>query len=142
MDSSPLPTAGAAPSADADTLAAVLVWGDNRYGELGDGTTTQRDTPEVISLPGDVSATMVAAGGHFSLAASSDGKIYAWGDNSYGQLGDGTITQRDKPTLIALPGGVAATAVSAGTVFSLALGSDGKIYAWGDNSYGQLGNGT
>jgi alpha-tubulin suppressor-like RCC1 family protein len=135
-------------SAGADSALAlgsdghVYAWGQNSSGQLGDGTTTSRDTPEEISLPGGVTATAVSAGNQFSLALGSDGNIYAWGDNISGQLGDGTTTSRDTPEEISLPGGVSATAVSAGDEFSLAVGSDGSVYAWGNNSDGQLGDGS
>ena len=120
----------------------IYSWGDNRYGELGDGTTTDQSTPEKITLPGGVTALSVSAGNDFSLAVGSDGDIYAWGDNGYGELGDGTTWNQSTPEKITLPGGVSATSVSAGFYYGLAVGSDGDIYAWGENYYGQLGDGT
>lgn len=82
----------------------------------------------------------------YSLAIGSDGNAYAWGSNQYGQLGDGTTTKRSTPVVVKKPYGVAAdftyVQVSAGGYHSLALGSDGYVYAWGLNSHGQLGNNT
>ena len=82
----------------------------------------------------------------FSLAVGSDGNAYAWGSNYYGQLGDGTTTQRNTPVPVLKPAGVSAdftyVQVSAGNGHSLAVGSDGYVYAWGGNDYGELGNGT
>ncbi len=87
----------------------------------------------------------------FSLAIGSNGQVYAWGLDTYGQLGGGTDTDSTAPEpipeQIALPGGVTETAVSAGggsgdNGFSLAIGSDGHIYAWGYNAQGALGDGT
>ena len=82
----------------------------------------------------------------FSLAVGSDENAYAWGDNWYGQLGDGTTTQRTTPVKVSKPEGTPAdftyVQVSAGSRHSLALGSDGNAYAWGDNGDGQLGDGT
>ena len=87
--------------------------------------------------------------GSFSLAVGSDGNAYAWGDNSYGQLGNGTFATRttlvmvqkpDRKTYPDVPANFTYVQVSAGGEHSLALGSDGYVYAWGDNSYGQLGN--
>ena len=82
----------------------------------------------------------------FSLAVGSDGNAYAWGGNSYGQLGDGTTTNRTTPVKVKKPAGVSTDfnymQVSAGWQHSLGLGSDGYVYAWGGNSYGQLGNNT
>ncbi len=75
-------------------------------------------------------------------AATPSGAAYAWGSNSNGQLGIGTTNNSSTPVASWLPSGVTATTVAAGSDHSLALGSDGKVYAWGSNSNGQLGNGT
>ena len=88
----------------------------------------------------------VSAGISHSLALGSDGNAYAWGNNNYGQLGNGTRTQRNTPVRVEKPKGAPVDftylQVSAGISHSLALGSDGNAYAWGNNNYGQLGNGT
>ena len=91
-------------------------------------------------------------GSGFSLAVGSDGNAYAWGYNIYGQLGDGTsasyrttpvmVKTPDRNTYPDLPKDFTYMQVSAGTNFSLAVGSDGNAYAWGSNSSGQLGGGT
>jgi alpha-tubulin suppressor-like RCC1 family protein len=120
----------------------LYAWGSNLNGGLGDGSTTNRTTPVVVSLPAGVSATAVAASYNYSLAMGSDGKLYAWGDNFYGQLGDGSTTNHNSPVVVSLPAGVSATAVTAGWAHSLAIGSDGKLYAWGANGTGQLGDGS
>ena len=84
--------------------------------------------------------------GTYSLAVGSDGNAYAWGDNNFGQLGDGTTSKRTTPVPVKKPAGVPAdftyVQISAGNSHSLAIGSDGYVYAWGDNTYGQLGNNT
>jgi alpha-tubulin suppressor-like RCC1 family protein len=116
----------------------VVAWGDNSYGQLGDGTTTKRFSPVVV--PGLTGVVSVAAGGSHSLALKSDGTVMAWGANSVGQLGDGTTTQRNNPGSV--PGLTEVVAVSAGSWQSVALKSDGTVVAWGDNSSGQLGDGT
>lgn len=90
---------------------------------------------------GPVYAQKISAGGVHSLLICNDGSVKAWGYNSYGQLGNNTVTDSNSPMLVAgLTGTV--TAVSAGSDFSLALKSDGTVWAWGYNYYGQLGNGT
>ncbi len=137
--------AAAGTPARAETAAvsgAPYAWGDNSFGELGDGTTTQHDSPEAVTLAAGVTATAVSAGATFSLAIGSDSKLYAWGNNTDGELGDGTTTQHDSPEVITLATGVKPTAVSAGELDSLAIGSDGNLYAWGDNTFGELGDGT
>ncbi|MCN9243592.1 Ig-like domain repeat protein [Streptomyces sp. RY43-2] len=120
----------------------VFAWGYNAYGQLGDGTTTNRSTPVEVHLPAGVQATAISGGGYHSLALTSDGRVLAWGNNSAGQLGDGTTTQRTTPVEVHLPAGTQATAIGAGAYHSLALTSDGRVLAWGNNFYGQLGDGT
>jgi len=77
-----------------------------------------------------------------AAAATPSGKAYAWGLNSYGQLGDGTRIESLKSVAIKLAPGVTATALAAGAYHSLAIGSDGQVYAWGYNGDGELGNTT
>jgi alpha-tubulin suppressor-like RCC1 family protein len=78
----------------------------------------------------------VAVGTSHTLGLRSDGTLYAWGDNSAGQLGDGSTTNRRIP----VPIGIGFAAVSAGRVHSLGLKTNGDLYAWGENTYGQLGD--
>ncbi len=147
--------AAAASILGASTLVNVLVathasaastelysWGDNVDGQLGNGSTTNATTPVKVSLPSGVTATAAAAGADHSLAIGSDGKLYAWGDNSDGQLGNGTTNSSSTPVVVSMPAGVSATAVAAGAAHSAALGSNGAVYTWGNNSFGQLGIGN
>ena len=133
----------------------AYAWGDNKYGELGDGKpdngmTNWRTTPVMVEKPSDAPAdftyVQVSAGSRHSLALSSDGNAYAWGWNPYGQLGDGTTTPRITPGRVSKPANTPPdftyVQVSTGQYHSLALGSDGNAYAWGSNYYGQLGDGT
>lgn len=122
----------------------VYAWGNNVFGQLGTGTTGGwGHPPERVRLPDGVTATAVAGGGRHSLARAADGRVYAWGDNVLGQLGNGTIGGDDAtPRPVNLPQGVTATAVTAGHWFSMAETPAGRVYAWGFNSVGQLGNGT
>lgn len=120
----------------------LYVWGENNDGQLGDGTTSNTPSPEVITLASGVTATAVTAGLYYTLAIGSDGNVYAWGDNDCGNLGDGTTTQQDSPVKVTLPVGVTAEKIAAGEDFSFAIGSDGKIYAWGCEASGALGNGV
>jgi alpha-tubulin suppressor-like RCC1 family protein len=119
----------------------VYAWGNGQYGQLGNGTTDlEATTPVRVSLPGGVAATAVSEGYYSSLALGSDGNVYAWGFNGAGQLGDGSTADSPTPVRVSLPGGVTATAVSAGGEMSVALGSDGNIYSWGNNQDGELGD--
>jgi len=121
-------------------------WGYNGYGQLGDGTTTNRLTPVQVSGL----STAIAAGWNHSLAVKSDGTVWGWGYNGYGQLGNGTTTNSSTPVPVcATPPAICPgsglsgmTAIAAGLDHSLALKSDGTVWAWGYNAYGQLGDGT
>jgi hypothetical protein len=126
----------------------VYGWGENNYGQLGDGSTTTRHTPTAVDMTGALAGktvTRVAANSDHSLALTSDGKVYGWGYNNYGQLGDGLTTDNPVPTAVDMTGALAGktvTQIAAGYYHSLALTSDGKVYSWGDNSYSQLGDGS
>jgi alpha-tubulin suppressor-like RCC1 family protein len=135
-------SAGAFHSLAIGSNGRLYAWGSNDQGELGDGTTTEHDSPEVITLASGVTPTAIAAGYYHSLVIGSDGNLYAWGYNEIGQLGDGTTTEHDSPEVITLASGVTPTAISAAYYHSMAIGSDGNLYAWGDNINGQLGDGT
>jgi alpha-tubulin suppressor-like RCC1 family protein len=80
------------------TSGAAYAWGDNYSGRLGDGTTTNRTTPTLVS--GGHTWASIAAGGNHTVGITTSGDAYAWGDNEYGRLGDGTTTNRTTPTLV------------------------------------------
>lgn len=121
----------------------LYCWGANGYGQLGDGTTLDRTTPSLVSQLSDVQS--VSAGGH-TCAVLTNGMLYCWGDNAAGQLGDGTRTGRTIPTLVADPSGSgglgAIQSVSVGLLHTCAVTTAGLAYCWGENGFGQLGDGT
>ena len=139
----------------------AYAWGYNGKGQLGDGTRDDKHAPVIVrkpdrktypDLPKDFTYLQVSAGASHSLAVGSDGNAYAWGNNTYGRLGDGTtggyrtvpvrVRKPDRKAYPDLPADFTYLQVSGGTSHSLALGSDGNVYAWGDNTNGRLGNGT
>ena len=140
----------------------AYAWGYNNLGQLGDRTTTSRYTPVRVrtpdrskypDLPKDFTYLQVSAGVDHSLALGSDGNAYAWGYNSEGQLGNGTTSYNARTTPVRvktpdrskypdLPEDFTYVQVSGGADHSLAVGSDDKVWAWGCNWYGQLGNNT
>ncbi|MEV5576694.1 Ig-like domain repeat protein [Spirillospora sp. NPDC052269] len=119
----------------------VLAWGRNDYGQIGDGTGTNRNTPVEVHMPSGVTVTQIAAGRSHGLALASDGRVFAWGANGAGQVGDGTNTSRYTPVQVHLPPGTTATWIAA-SHHSLAVLSDGRAFAWGQNPRGELGDGT
>ena len=130
----------------------AYAWGFNNYGQLGNGNTSNRNTPVIVKKPAGVSDdftyVQVSAGTDHSLAVGSDGYAYAWGNNNNGQLGNNTTSFSSVPVRVCDPStgsnadtGLKAIQVSAGRLFSLAIDQDGNIWAWGYNDNGQLGNG-
>jgi len=117
---------------------SVWAWGDNRFGQLGDGTTINKNIP--IQVLGLSNVTMIDSFCIHNLALKEDGSVWAWGYNGYGQLGDGSTTSRSSPVKVSGLSSVIMIAV--GDDYSLALKEDGSVWAWGDNYYGQLGDVT
>jgi alpha-tubulin suppressor-like RCC1 family protein len=115
----------------------VWAFGSNAYGQLCDGTTTNRNRPVQVSGLSDI--IMVAAGGGQSFALREDGTVWACGGNSSGELGDGTITHRSRPVKSKLSDIIK---IAAGGAHGLALKDDGTVLSWGYNKFGQLGIGS
>jgi alpha-tubulin suppressor-like RCC1 family protein len=120
----------------------LYAWGENNDGQLGNGTTSTSGTPVQVSLPSGVTAEALASGGNTGYAIGSDGKLYSWGEDTSGQLGDGTTSGSDTPVRVSLPSGVTAKALAGGSNTGYAIGSDGKLYSWGFNADGELGDGS
>lgn len=130
-------TAGQYHTVALDEDGEVWAWGDNTYGQLGNGTMQDAEIPSQVANLTNVVA--IAAGRNHTVAVRSDGTVWAWGDNTHGQLGTSVIQNAAVPSQIAGLTNVAA--VAAGRGHSVALRSDGTVWTWGDNTHGQLGVG-
>jgi len=132
----------------------VWAWGWNAFGQLGNGTTNDAWTPVQTGLgavPPLTSVTKLGGRPYFTLAVKSDGTIWAWGMNQFGQMGNGTVNpfsgpQATVPGLVSnsAPGGAINNPrqVTCGYQFGAALTTNGTVWTWGSGSHGELGNGT
>lgn len=132
-------------SANADNTAALdadgnaWVWGDNSYGQLGDGTTIDKLIPTQVQ--GVPKFSSIKSGGASTSAIDMAGNIWSWGNNDRGQLGDGTRVNKSMPTQLQGVGAVFSMIDIRGDV-ALGLDTNGDAWVWGNSSYGQLGNGV
>jgi alpha-tubulin suppressor-like RCC1 family protein len=130
-----------------EVSTTLSAWGNNYFGQLGDGTYgNNRTTPAEVSDLHGAEVEAIAGGQGHTLALKSDGTVLAWGYNRDGELGDGT--NDDSPTPVRVkdfhdPTGnlSGVEAIAAGSSHSLALKKDGTVWAWGDNFFGELGDG-
>ena len=115
----------------------LWAWGSNEYGQIGNGTTQNQETPIQIGLDSDWDE--VNTGYHFSVGKKKDGTLWAWGRNLFGQLGVGDKNNRYVPTKIS---NTKWKKISTGNVHNLAIKDDGTLWAWGNNFNGQVGDGS
>ncbi|MFN5933343.1 MAG: RCC1 domain-containing protein, partial [Roseiflexaceae bacterium] len=123
--------AGSSHTCALTSAGVAYCWGNNVYGKLGDGTGTSWSTPVTVSMPTGVTFTSISAGHQNTCALTSAGEAYCWGDNLYGQIGDGTTTNRTTPVVVSMPAGVTFTSIEVFEMHACALTSSGVAYCWG-----------
>jgi alpha-tubulin suppressor-like RCC1 family protein len=140
-------SAGFAHSVELKSDGTVWAWGDNSGYQLGLGSSFTATYSSVAEQVTGISGIIaVAAGENHTLALKSDGTVWAWGTNDHGQLGNSDLTSSasysNVPIEVSIPSNETIKAIAAGTDFSLALDSNGAVWAWGRNDSGQLGSST
>ncbi len=128
----------------------VFSWGYNMQSQLGDGTNNNSSTPVNITsnfnLTDGEKVIYIAVGSYHNLAVTSQGRVFTWGTNSYGILGNNSVVSSNLPIDITnnfnLNVGETITSASLGEQNSAVLTSDGRLFKWGRNDYGQLGDST
>ncbi|MDY0170631.1 MAG: glycosyl hydrolase family 28 protein [Thermoguttaceae bacterium] len=144
--------AGSRHSVVLDEDGGLLAWGDGRMGQLGNGQFANADRPVAVAGPDGegrlAGVVAVSAGMYHTLAICEDGSVWAWGNNTFGQLGNGSwghLEHSALPVQVVGPGGEGhlkdVVAISAGWDHSVALLNDGTVWAWGSRCHGQLGDG-
>ena len=117
----------------------IWAWGNNYYGQLGNGSGANSTAPVLVN---GLSGVSKVVGGYIhSIALVSDGTVWTWGNNRYGQLGEGSTTE-ERRTPVQVMDIDNITNIATKGWHNLALSSDGRVFAWGNNSNGQLGDGT
>ena len=120
---------------------AVYTWGDSHCGQLGHGDMSRQHTPKRVEALASVSIRALACGGNHTVALTSDGAVYSWGDSEHGQLGHGGEDDEYTPKRVEALASVSVRALACGHNHTTALTSDGAMYSWGYGAYGRLGHG-
>jgi alpha-tubulin suppressor-like RCC1 family protein len=114
-------------------------WGENTFGQVGDGSVISRNVP--VRIGAETTWTAISAGFYHTMAIKADGTLWAWGDDTKGQLGDGSAAS-SQPAPVQIGTDSNWAEVAAGDFHTLARKTDGSLWAWGDNTSGQVGNGA
>jgi alpha-tubulin suppressor-like RCC1 family protein len=122
------------------TDGTLWLWGYNSGGQLGDNTSTHRSSP-VQTIAGGTNWKSVSGGSAHTVAIKTDGTLWTWGQNTLGQLGDNTRINKFSPVQT-IAGGTNWKSVSSGIAYTAAIKTDGTLWLWGHNNYGQLGDNT
>jgi len=134
------PNAGMSYSLSLKTDGTLWTWGDNGYGQLGDGSNMTRTTPRQIGILFDWTDNISVGDAH-TIALKNNGTLWAWGKNDYGQLGDGTTNNRKTPRQV-YGNNTDWSKIEAGSNHNLAIKTNKTLWAWGYNGWCQLGDNT
>lgn len=136
------------PASASTPMGSAYTWGDNGTGQLGDGTASSSLAPVAVDTSGVLNGESIRqiAGTSTSFCVLTDSaKVFCWGQNTSGQLGNDDTTNSNVPVAVDTSGALAGkivTQISVATTATCALTADGLVFCWGGNSLGQLGNGT
>ncbi|GIF42763.1 chromosome condensation regulator RCC1 [Actinoplanes xinjiangensis] len=133
-------SAGARHTCMLDGDGRAWCWGDNEYGQLGDGTQQDQAKPVPVAAPAGVSFTRLTVGGGHTCGLGSDATAYCWGDGTAGQVGNVQSGWFVDPMAVKAPAGVTFGQLAAGGAHTCGIGSDDRTYCWGDGAHGQRGN--
>ena len=122
------------------TTGQAYCWGLNNQGQLGNNSTTNSRIPVAVQMPAGVSFQSITAGSLHTCALTTTGQAYCWGLNNQGQLGNNSTTNSRIPVAVQMPAGVSFQSITAGSLHTCALTTEGKAYCWGYGGSGQLGN--
>ena len=124
----------------------VYCWGSNAYGQVGNNSLTDSNVPVAVNTTGVLAGKtikQISVGHHRACAIASDDKMYCWGNNMGGALGNGSTADSHIPVSVNMSGilaGKVIRRISIGAFHTCVYATDNKIYCWGSNNYGQLGN--
>ncbi len=120
------------------SAGTVWTWGDNASGEIGNGITSTVGVNVPVQVAGLSNVIAVSAGDRYTAILKGDGTVWSWGWNGFGQLGDGTFTDRSSP--VQAVGLTNVIAIAARDYHTIVIKSDGSVWAWGSGGNGELGN--
>ncbi len=125
---------------DLFSSGGLWLWGRNYYGQLGDNTIADKSSP-IQTIAAGTNWKLVSCGDYNTEAIKTDGTLWLWGHNNFGQLGDNTTTNKSSPVQT-IAGGTNWKLVNAYYSHTAAIKTDGTLWLWGRNNYGQLGDNT
>ena len=125
-----------------DTTGKAWCWGDDDYGQIGDGNDNQADEYAPVAVAGAHSFNALAAGQFHTCGIDTAGTAWCWGHDNHGQLGDGGTSQTDKYAPVAVATGLTFAALTAGAYHTCGIDTTGKAWCWGYDTYGQVGDGN